>query len=156
MARIKTDKLHQKTDPSAQGNTGASADPIVTRLANADKIPWYRKPNLRALYFLLFPTCMGIELTSGFDAQMINALQIVPSWVECEFDGPTERNVSITLGESWADLVAQFLATRRVCMLPFNAVRHLAEIRKRVIERNHFCRLLAWCHSFATSGPDRQ
>ncbi|KAI4595257.1 hypothetical protein KJ359_006931 [Pestalotiopsis sp. 9143b] len=82
MARIKPDKLHQKTNPSAQGNTGASADPIVTRLANADKIPWYRKPNLRALYFLLFPTCMGIELTSGFDAQMINALQIVPSWVE--------------------------------------------------------------------------
>lgn len=25
---------------------------------------------------------MGIEMTSGFDSQMINALQIVPSWVE--------------------------------------------------------------------------
>lgn len=149
MARIKPDKLHQKTDPSAQGNTGASADPIVTRLANADKVPWYRKPNLRALYFLLFPTCMGIELTSGFDAQMINALQIVPSWVECEFDESTEK-------ELWADLFVQSLAIRRVCMLPLNPARHLAETRKRVIERNHFCRLLAWCHSFATSGPDRQ
>lgn len=156
MARIKPDKLHQKTNPSAQGNTGASADPIVTRLANADKIPWYRKPNLRALYFLLFPTCMGIELTSGFDAQMINALQIVPSWVECEFDGLAERKVSILLEELWADLVAQSLAIRRVCMLPFNAVGHFAETRKRVIERNHFCRLLAWCHSFAASGPHRQ
>ncbi|KAI0376779.1 general substrate transporter [Hypomontagnella monticulosa] len=61
--------------------SGASSDPIITRLANEDKVRWYRKPNLRYLYFLLFPTCMGIELTSGFDSQMINALQIVPSWV---------------------------------------------------------------------------
>ncbi|KAI1407885.1 general substrate transporter [Hypoxylon sp. FL1857] len=60
--------------------SGAS-DPIITRLANEDKVKWYRKPNLRYLYFLLFPTCMGIELTSGFDSQMINALQIVPSWI---------------------------------------------------------------------------
>ncbi|KAH6651694.1 general substrate transporter [Truncatella angustata] len=74
-------KLHQKADLTAAGNTGASADPIVTRLAKEDKVPWYKKPNLRSLYFMLFPTCMGIELTSGFDSQMINALQIVPSWV---------------------------------------------------------------------------
>ncbi|KAK2059127.1 general substrate transporter [Colletotrichum caudatum] len=59
--------------------TGA-ADPILTRISEEDKVPWYRKPNLRFLYFMLFPTCMGIELTSGFDSQMINALQIVPEW----------------------------------------------------------------------------
>ncbi|WYZ45121.1 hypothetical protein EsH8_VIII_000437 [Colletotrichum jinshuiense] len=59
--------------------TGAS-DPILTRISEEDKVPWYRKPNLRYLYFMLFPTCMGIELTSGFDSQMINALQIVPYW----------------------------------------------------------------------------
>ncbi|KAI5860938.1 general substrate transporter [Durotheca rogersii] len=67
------------------GGAGAiepgTADPIITRLANQDKIVWYKKPNLRYLYFLLFPTCMGIELTSGFDSQMINALQIVPTWI---------------------------------------------------------------------------
>ena len=62
--------------------TGAS-DPVVTVLANRDVVPWYRKRNLRYLYFMLFPTCMGIELTSGFDSQLINALQIVPSWVDC-------------------------------------------------------------------------
>ena len=50
---------------------GAS-DPIVQRLAQEDKVPWYKKPNLRYLYFLLFPTCMGIEVTSGFDSQLIN------------------------------------------------------------------------------------
>jgi hypothetical protein len=61
---------------------GAS-DPILTRIVAEDKVPWYRKPNLRYLYFMLFPTCMGIELTSGFDSQLINALQIVPSWIDC-------------------------------------------------------------------------
>ncbi|KIW16504.1 hypothetical protein PV08_06559 [Exophiala spinifera] len=63
-------KVHEK---------GAS-DPIVQRLAQEDRVPWYRKPNLRSLYFLLLPTCMGIEITSGFDSQMINALQISDHW----------------------------------------------------------------------------
>lgn len=63
--------------------TGAS-DPILTRISEEDKVPWYSKPNLRYLYLMLFPTCMGIELTSGFDSQMINALQIVPSWKDCK------------------------------------------------------------------------
>lgn len=57
-----------------------AADPIITRLAAEDKVAWYRKPNLRYLYFMLLPTCMGIEITSGFDSQLINALQIVPAW----------------------------------------------------------------------------
>ena len=64
--------------------TGAS-DPVVQRLAQEDPVSWFKKPNLRYLYFMLFPTCMGIEITSGFDSQMINALQIVPAWQECEY-----------------------------------------------------------------------
>lgn len=59
--------------------------PIVTQLVNEDKVAWYKKPNLRSLYLILFPACMGIELTSGFDSQMINAIQIVPSWISCTF-----------------------------------------------------------------------
>jgi sugar porter (SP) family MFS transporter len=58
------------------------ADPIITRLAREDKKRFWQKPNLLFLYMMLFPTCMGIELTSGFDSQMINALQIVPYWVK--------------------------------------------------------------------------
>jgi hypothetical protein len=61
------------------------SDPVLTRIAEEDHTPWYQKPNLRYLYFMLFPTCMGVELTSGFDSQLINALQIVPSWVECQY-----------------------------------------------------------------------
>ena len=66
------------------GATGAST-PVLTQLANEDKTPWYRKPNLRLLYLLLFPACMCIEATSGFDSQMMNALQIVPAWQKCEY-----------------------------------------------------------------------
>ena len=68
--------------PAGSAETGVS-DPIITRLANEDKVGFWRKPNLRLLYLLLFPTCMGIELTSGFDSQMINSLQITPYWTKC-------------------------------------------------------------------------
>jgi hypothetical protein len=48
-------------DEQQKGNI----DDIVTRLAREDKTPWYKKPNLRMLYFLFFPTCLGVEMTSG-------------------------------------------------------------------------------------------
>lgn len=67
------------------GGAGVSgaADPVLTRLVAGDHLSWYQKKNLRVLYVLLFFSCMGIELTSGFDSQLINALQIVPSWKSC-------------------------------------------------------------------------
>ena len=68
---------------SATAAEVGKSEPIITKLVSEDKKLWLRKPNLRYLYFMLFPTCMGIELTSGFDSQMINALQIVPAWIEC-------------------------------------------------------------------------
>ena len=78
-----------------------SDDAIVSRLAQQDKVPWYSKPNLRALYFLMVPTCLGVEMTSGqvpycdvcslekclheqrFDMSMVNGLQTMPSWLQC-------------------------------------------------------------------------
>jgi MFS family permease len=57
-----------------------AADPILTRLVLQDTVPWYRKRNLRILYLLLLPTCIGIEMTSGFDSQMINTVQISDFW----------------------------------------------------------------------------
>ena len=44
---------------------GAATDPIIARLAAADTTPWYQKRNLRLLYLIMFPTCIGIEMTSG-------------------------------------------------------------------------------------------
>ena len=60
------------------------ADPILTNFVKEDKVPWYKKKNLRMLYFAMYPACMGIEITSGFDSQIINVVQIVPSWNKCE------------------------------------------------------------------------
>ncbi|KAF2249323.1 hexose transporter-like protein [Trematosphaeria pertusa] len=54
---------------------GETGEPIVTRLVAEDKVPWYRKRNLRYMYFFLFLCCMGVEMTSGFDSQLINTLQ---------------------------------------------------------------------------------
>lgn len=76
MASKKEVKLHT-------GETGASI-PILQQLADEDTVPWYKKPNLRWLYLMLLPTCMGIEITSGFDSQLINALQIVTAWQNCK------------------------------------------------------------------------
>ncbi|KAF2730749.1 hexose transporter-like protein [Polyplosphaeria fusca] len=55
-------------------NSGTS-DPVLTRMVAEDKVPWYRKPNLRVMYIYLFLCCMGVEMTSGFDSQLINTLQ---------------------------------------------------------------------------------
>ena len=48
------------------GGGGNEADPVISRMAEEDKTPWYLKRNLRGLYFLMFPTCIGIEMTSGY------------------------------------------------------------------------------------------
>jgi hypothetical protein len=69
--------------PVGAAATARQADPVLTRIVEQDQIPWYRKRNLRRLYMLLLPTCIGIEITSGFDSQMINAVQISPQWQLC-------------------------------------------------------------------------
>jgi hypothetical protein len=65
-------------------NLGHESDPVLTRVVEEDKVRWWRKRNLRLLYLLLYPTCMGIEITSGFDSQMINGLQFIPRWNKCQ------------------------------------------------------------------------
>lgn len=70
------------------GGGGLQSDNAIHRMAMEDPVPWYKKPNLRSLYLLLFPTVIGIEMTSGFDSQIINAVQIVPYW-KTYFGNPT-------------------------------------------------------------------
>lgn len=41
-------------------------DDAVTRLVLQDTLPWYRKSNLRYLYLVMIPTCVGVEMTSGY------------------------------------------------------------------------------------------
>lgn len=59
-------------------------DPILTELVKEDKVPWYKKPNLRAMYMFLFVCCMGVEITSGFDSQLINTLQNSSYFLACK------------------------------------------------------------------------
>jgi hypothetical protein len=74
--------------PVGAAAAARQADPILTRIVEQDQVPWYRKRNLRRLYMLLLPTCIGIEMTSGFDSQMINTVQISPQWQLCtEYPG---------------------------------------------------------------------
>ena len=75
---------------------GHEADPILTRIVEEDKVKWWKKPNLRLLYLLLYPTCMGIEITSGFDSQMINGLQFIPAWNKCESSGISPKSPELT------------------------------------------------------------
>ncbi|KAI9158920.1 lactose permease [Paramyrothecium foliicola] len=57
-----------------------TSDPIVTRMVKEDKVHFWKKPNLRYMYFFLFTCCMGVEMTSGFDSQLINTLQFSPQF----------------------------------------------------------------------------
>ena len=61
-------------------------DTAVSTLALQDTTPWYRKPNLRRLYFLFIGSVLCVETTSGYDASVTNGLQSVPRWQACELD----------------------------------------------------------------------
>ena len=80
-------------------NIGNAADPIVTRLVEEDKVPWYKKPNLRVMYIFLFLCCMGVEMTSGFDSQLINTLQFADSFHRCT-TGPSRTAALATLTQA--------------------------------------------------------
>ncbi|KAK0726891.1 general substrate transporter [Lasiosphaeria miniovina] len=69
---------------------GASdvGDNYIHRLAMDDPVPWYKKRHLRTMYLLLFPCVIGIEMTSGFDSQIINSAQLLPAWKHY-FGNPT-------------------------------------------------------------------
>ncbi|KAG4431371.1 hypothetical protein IFR05_013152 [Cadophora sp. M221] len=81
-------------------NLGHQADPVLTRLVDEDKVPWYKKRNLRLLYLMLYPTCLGIEITSGYDSQLINGAQFIPSWNKyfgsLTIDGSGKENYQVT------------------------------------------------------------
>ena len=56
----------------------------IGHLLEQDKTPWYRKKNLRRLYFCLVPAALGVEMTSGYDGSVLNGLQAVQPWQDCK------------------------------------------------------------------------
>lgn len=69
--------------PPAQA-VSIAKDSHVTHLLSHDRTPWYSKPNLRLLYLCLVPACLGVEMTSGYDGSVLNGLQAVQPWLDCE------------------------------------------------------------------------
>jgi hypothetical protein len=59
-----------------------AAQSEVKRLLSLDTTPWYRKANLRRLYFFLVPSVLGVEMTSGYDGSILNGLQAVAPFVD--------------------------------------------------------------------------
>lgn len=103
---------------------GQAGDPVLTRLVDEDTVSWVRKPHLRNLYLLLVPAAIGIEITSGFDSQLINALQIVPSWIKCK------------------------IVRIHSCVVCVNAIRLQPPGR---VAQGHHCRsVFSWCYSLAS------
>lgn len=60
--------------------TKVAQESEVKHLLLLDTTPWYRKPNLRRLYFCLVPAVLGVEMTSGYDGSILNGLQAVETW----------------------------------------------------------------------------
>jgi hypothetical protein len=56
--------LEEKKEVQVSGKMPAGA--LVSEMAMQDKTPWYKKPNLRILYLVFLPTCLGVEMTSGY------------------------------------------------------------------------------------------
>jgi hypothetical protein len=57
----------------------------VRRLLDLDTVPWYKRRNLRRLYFCLIPAVLGVEMTSGYDGSIMNGLQAVKPWLDCRW-----------------------------------------------------------------------
>ncbi|KAF7549509.1 hypothetical protein G7Z17_g6333 [Cylindrodendrum hubeiense] len=66
-------------DPRSKAQQLAGQSEVI-RLLKADTVPWYKKPNLRLLYFCLIPAALGVEMTTGYDGSVINGLQAVATW----------------------------------------------------------------------------
>ncbi|KAJ7778542.1 hexose transporter [Mycena metata] len=82
---------------------------IVSELAAKDTRHWYRKPNLRGLYLVLLPACVGAEMTSAFDLNLMTVLQATTSWKKFyDFPGAT------LLGQMTA-----IYSLGAICSLPF-------------------------------------
>ena len=66
---------------------GAETSAVIMEMVSKDKKPWYKKKNLRNLYFWLIPFAMFIESTSGFDSSMMNVSCPTISTAHTDFPG---------------------------------------------------------------------
>ncbi|CAH0055690.1 unnamed protein product [Clonostachys solani] len=108
----------------AIGQKAEFGEDRLSKIAKADPIRWWNKPNLRFLYLILVPCGLGVEWTSGFDSSMMNSLNAVDSWVEY-FNHPSSSrlgllNAMYSLGALMAipfvPTVSEYLGRRRTIL----------------------------------------
>lgn len=88
MTRESVDKYLPSSEFVEKANSGVDADILdigqhIQILAD-ECPPFYRNRNLFFLYLLMIPGCLVPAITLGFDGAMMNGLQAVPSWDDCE------------------------------------------------------------------------
>jgi hypothetical protein len=67
--------MSKRTGGTAKGDVKVNeiaATSEVSRLLAEDKVPWYRKKNLRRLYMFLMPSALGVEITTGKTATRLS------------------------------------------------------------------------------------
>lgn len=81
---LKDEAIAEKSELSRPGSAVIeSLDARIQRLAQ-EAPPFYKNRNLLNLYLMMIPGCLVPALTLGFDASMMNGLQAVATWQECE------------------------------------------------------------------------
>lgn len=48
------------------------------------RITWYKEPKIRNLYICMMFAVLT-SATNGYDGSMMNGLQALPQWIDCEF-----------------------------------------------------------------------
>lgn len=98
----------------------SNGDPVLTRIVDGDNVPWYKKRNLRILYLLLFPACMGVEMTSGFDSQLINTLQFAPPFLQYFGDGYKDPGTDVyAIKPALLGIIGASYSLGGICAVPF-------------------------------------
>lgn len=72
---------------SKKTSTVAFQDEAITSLPMATEVPWWKQPLLRRLYFMMTFLFLG-STTLGYDGSVLNGLQTMTSWQDCELHKP--------------------------------------------------------------------
>ena len=118
--------LNKQTDVAK-----VARESTVRQLLDLDKTPWYKKKNLRKLYFCLVPAVLGVEMTSGYDGSILNGLQAVDSW-NTYFNNPGGAVLGVITA---AFSIGAVLALPVVPFVSVSSFRFIAKTNNLVGER---------------------
>ena len=71
-------------DSEKPSNMVAEAELGGYQRGMSDELSWWKQPNLRRLYLMLPFLFLG-STTLGYDGSLLNGLQSMETWQDCEF-----------------------------------------------------------------------